>query len=451
MTQPPLSIAVIGSGISGLSCAWLLSNNHKVTLFEKDDRFGGHSNTIQVDHGPQQLSVDTGFMVFNPSSYPNLVALFSHLKVPTMATDMSFSVSLDSGRLEYAGTDLNGLFGQRANLLSPGFWGMLSDIRRFYRESSLLLDSIGDQLTLGQLLDKYNYGRRFRDDHLIPMGSAIWSTPAAKMLDYPAKSFLRFCQNHGLLQLTDRPQWLTVEGGSRVYVNKLIEQLGDRARVNAAARSIRRQSIDGQSRVMITDWQGQEHEFDHVVMACHADQTLSMLRDPSPQENMLLGAFKFERNRTVLHSDTALMPKRKRVWASWNYLRESPDSNALAVTYWMNRLQNLPDSLPLFVTLNPYREPDSSKVHAAFLYDHPLFDDNALIAQRRLWSMQGKRNTWYCGAWFGYGFHEDGIQSGLAVAEALGGERRPWQVSGMYDRIHLPNGWDQSVTARVAA
>ncbi len=446
-----LNIAVIGSGISGLSCAWQLNKNHHVTLFEKDDYFGGHSNTIQINQGMQQLSVDTGFMVFNPASYPNLVALFEHLKVAVVKTDMSFSVSLDQGRVEYSGTNLNGLFAQRSNLLRPGFWTMLRDILRFYRESSQLFDGLDDSVTLGQMLEQQGFGSRFRDDHLVPMGSAIWSTPAQKMLDYPAKTFLRFCQNHGLLQLKDRPQWHTVNGGSRVYVDKLLAQLGDGARANSAVRMIRRQSIDGRTQVMVTDWQGREHSFDHVVMACHADQSLQMLRDADEQESTLLSQFEFERNRVLLHSDPRLMPQRKRVWASWNYLRQHADSPSLSVSYWMNRLQHLPDSLPLFVTLNPFQEPEDNKVHAAFLYDHPLFDLQALAAQKKLWSLQGNRNTWFCGAWFGYGFHEDGLQSGLAVAEALGGEKRPWQVEGMYDRIHLPEGWDPGSSGREAA
>ncbi|MFT5720611.1 MAG: putative NAD/FAD-binding protein [Motiliproteus sp.] len=446
----PLKIAVIGSGISGLSCAWQLNKNHAVTLYEKDDYFGGHSNSIDINQGPQTVSVDTGFMVFNPSSYPNLVALFEHLNVPVVKTEMSFSVSLDQGRVEYAGTDLNGLFGQRSNLLSPGFWAMLKDILRFYKESAQLVETLDDRVTLGQMLKLQGYSNRFRDDHLIPMGSAIWSTPAQKMLDYPAKTFLRFCQNHGLLQLKDRPQWYTVQGGSRVYVEKLLSRLGAQARSNSAARLVRRQSVGGRTQVIVTDWQGHEQSFDHVVMACHADQTLKLLRDADDQENALLSPFKFERNRVLLHSDSRLMPKRKRVWASWNYLREDSSSQSLAVTYWMNRLQHLPDSLPLFVTLNPFQEPERDKVHAAFLYDHPLFDLQALAAQKKLWSLQGKRNTWFCGAWFGYGFHEDGLQSGLAVAEALGGEQRPWQVEGMADRIHLPEGWNRGPSAGVA-
>ncbi len=445
------NIAVIGSGISGLSCAWLLSRKHRVTLFEKDDRFGGHSNTHTVVNGNQRLAVDTGFMVFNRRTYPNLTALLSHLRVATVETDMSFSVSLDAGRREYAGTDLNGLFGQRSNLLRPQFWGMLRDILRFYRESQRLSLEVDDETTLGELLERHGYGVAFRDDHLVPMGAAIWSTPEREMLDYPARTFLRFCENHGLLQLNDRPHWYTIQGGSRAYVAKLITQLGVGAQCNLAARTVRRQRVGDCAQVIVTDWEGRDHYFDHLVLACHADQALSLLRDPDSLEQELLGAFRFTRNRAILHSDTALMPKRRRVWASWNYLRDSSSNRSLAVTYWMNRLQHLPENLPLLVTLNPYREPEPTKVHAAFLYDHPLFDVRALNAQRRLWSLQGQRNTWFCGAWFGYGFHEDGLQAGLAVAEALGGVRRPWQVEGMYDRIDLPADWSQLLVREEAA
>ncbi|WP_207062294.1 NAD(P)/FAD-dependent oxidoreductase [Motiliproteus sp. SC1-56] len=441
MTHAALNIAVIGSGISGLSCAWLLNQNHQVTLFEKDDRFGGHSNTLTVAGQDGPIDVDTGFIVFNPTSYPNLVALFDYLGIPVIPTEMSFSVSLDEGRLEYAGTDLNGLFGQRSNLLRPRFWRMVLDILRFYRESPALLDTVPDTLSLGELLQQHGYGEAFREEHLLPMGAAIWSTPRDKMLDFPAKSFLRFCHNHGLLQVSDRPQWHTVKGGSRVYVNRLLATLGEGALANRGARSVRRQVMGGKTQVIVTDWQGQAHWFDHVVLACHADQALKLLGDADEQERQLLGAFRFERNRTLLHSDERLMPRRRRVWSSWNYLRQSADNPQLAVTYWMNRLQHLPASTPLFVTLNPYQEPDPDKVHAAFLYDHPLFDLHALQAQQQLWSLQGVQHTWFCGAWFGYGFHEDGLQSGLAVAEALGGQDRPWQVDGMYDRLHLPLDW----------
>ena len=443
-----MNIAVIGSGISGLSCAWLLSQNHNVTLFEKDDRFGGHSNTVTVDSCDGEVAVDTGFIVFNPSSYPNLVALFEQLDVPVNPTEMSFSVSLDQGRMEYAGSDLRGLLAQPSNLLRWRFWDMLKDIVRFYNESPLLLQNLDDQTTLGQLLERHNYGSSFRDQHLLPMGAAIWSTPAQQMLEYPAKTFLRFCANHGLLQLKNRPQWMTVDGGSREYVQRILAQLGDAAIANRAVRSIQRHK----DQVLLTDWQGEYWQFDHVVLACHADQSLALLDDADNEERRLLGAFKFERNRAILHSDTRLMPQRKRAWSSWNYLcrsqgqavdSDSQTTGQVSVSYWMNRLQQLDTEQPMLVTLNPLEEPDPKLVHAAFLYDHPTFGVAALQAQKQLWQLQGQRCTWFCGAWCGYGFHEDGIQSGLAVAEALGGAKRPWHRPDMYGRIPLPEDWWQ--------
>ncbi|WP_210395370.1 NAD(P)/FAD-dependent oxidoreductase [Motiliproteus sediminis] len=445
------NIAVIGSGISGLSCAWLLSRRHSVTLFEKDDRFGGHSNTCNVELNNQTLAVDTGFMVFNPVNYPNLTALFKHLGVATRPTDMSFSVSVDNGALEYAGSDLNGLFAQRSNLFSPAFWSMLADLLRFYREAPQLMAEIPATLTLGELLEQQGYSQRFQQQHLLPMGAAIWSTPMDKMLNYPALTFLRFCANHGLLQLRDRPQWYTIDGGSRVYVDRLLAQLGSAARNHAGIRTVRRQTLNGKTQVTLIDWQGNEQHFDHVVFACHADQALAMLRDPSDAEQSVLGAFRFERNRALLHSDPALMPRRKAAWSSWNYLSQSRGDQAVAVTYWMNKLQHLPEKTPLLVTLNPITDPKPESIHAAFLYDHPLFDLNALAAQRKLWDLQGNRHTWFCGAWCGYGFHEDGLQAGLAVAEALGGEDRPWQVPGMYDRVVLPPGWRDVMRREEAA
>ena len=435
MPEKGLTIAVIGAGISGLSCAWLLAKNHKVRLFEKDDRFGGHSHTVTVAGQSGDVPVDTGFIVFNENTYPNLTQFFHHLNVPVVPTDMSFGVSLDNGRTEYSGTDLNGLFARRGNALKPGFWKMLIDILRFYNASEDWLNTLSPAVTLRELLHSKRFSRQFITEHLIPMGAAIWSTPGDRMLDYPALAFLRFCRNHGLLQLTDRPQWQTVEGGSREYVNRIISELGSRALNNRCVRQVKRMS----DRVVISDRQGGEWEFDHVVMACHADTSLELLSEPDDVEQQLLGAFQFQRNRAVLHSDERLMPASRRAWASWNYLGDNASSGP-SVTYWMNRLQHI-DDLPLFVTLNPFVEPDPAKIHGCYLYDHPVFDRNAMESQKQLWELQGRHRTWYCGAWFGYGFHEDGLQSGLAVAEALGGHRRPWQVVGENDRLVLPEGW----------
>ncbi len=428
-----LNIAVVGSGISGLSCAWLLSHKHKVTLYEKDDRLGGHSNTVRVNLDGKNIDVDTGFIVFNEKTYPNLKAFLRNLGVDEVATDMSFGVSLGMGSLEYSGSDLNGIFAQRKNLLKPSYWKMLRDILRFYKKSDEWIQTLAPDVTLGELLKKNGFSNTFIRDHLLPMGAAIWSTPEDMMLDYPALAYLRFCQNHGLLQISNRPRWLTVQGGSRNYVNKISSQLGDNILLNRGVKKVKRYP----DRVLIEDLQGNAQEFDQVVMACHADTSLSLLEKPDELEHALLGAFSFQRNRAVLHSDESLMPKNRRAWASWNYLG-SQSGQGPSVTYWMNRLQHI-DSRPLFVTLNPGQEPESSKIHGCYLYDHPVFDSAAMVAQQQLWELQGKNRTWFCGAWFGYGFHEDGLQSGLAVAEVLGNVRRPWTVDGENDRLIIPD------------
>ncbi|MBE0509954.1 MAG: FAD-dependent oxidoreductase [Gammaproteobacteria bacterium] len=433
----PLKIAVVGSGIAGLSCAWLLNRQHQVTLFEKDDRPGGHSNTVEVACADgQQIPVDTGFIVFNPVNYPNLVAFFEELGVSSVETEMSFAVSMAQGKLEYSGTDLNGLFAQRGNLLRPAFWRLIRDLLRFYRHSAALAaDPATARLSLGELLKREGYGKEFIEQHLIPMGAAIWSTPAAQMLDYPALTFLRFCQNHGLVQLSDRPQWRTVVGGSREYVQRIISELKQPIRLHSHIHKIHRQ----QGKVILEDRHGKREAFDHVVLAGHADQSLAMLAEPSEQERALLSQFPYQRNRAILHSDSSLMPKRRAAWASWNYLSDAgqQDGDDLSVTYWMNRLQHLPEDKPLFVTLNPSREPRAGSIHRSFLYDHPAFTLDSVAAQQQLWSLQGQQNTWYCGAWFGYGFHEDGLQSGLAVAEQLGGLQRPWTLAEPNSRIHV--------------
>lgn len=429
-TDRPLAIAVIGSGISGLSAAWLLSARHKVSLFEATPRLGGHSNTIDVVGTP----VDTGFIVYNEVTYPNLTALFDHVGVRTKPSEMSFAVSLDGGRLEYSGTGLGGLLAQPANLARPRFWSMLRELLRFYREAPCDISLLGE-VTLAEYLDAKGYGAAFREDHLYPMAAAIWSTPAVEVGNYPAAAFIRFCENHGLLKLADRPLWRTVDGGSRTYVERLADRLTGEIFLGRGIRRIARRS----GSVWLTDGEGDEQRFDHVVIATHADQALRMLADASREEIHLLGSFGYSRNEAVLHSDPRLMPRRRRAWSSWNYVAETrSETRRLSVTYWMNRLQSLPDDRPLFVTLNPAVDPEASTVRHREIYEHPAFDAAAMRAQQALWSLQGVRNTWFCGAYFGAGFHEDGLQSGLAVAEALGGVRRPWNVPDESSRIHLP-------------
>jgi predicted NAD/FAD-binding protein len=436
MEASPRRVAVIGSGISGLSAAWLLSKTMRVTVYEKDSRLGGHSNTVLVPTADGEIPVDTGFIVYNERNYPNLVALFKEIGIETAASEMSFAASLDGGRLEYSGSGLNGLIGQRRNILRPRFWKMVRDILRFYRNAPSLLKEPGlEQVSLGQYLDSHDYSSAFVQDHLLPMGAAIWSTTAAQMRAYPLLAFVRFFASHGLLSLADRPLWRTVAGGSQQYVKRISEGFTNEIRLGVGVAAISRQN----GRVIVTDSQGHRDIFSDVVIATHADQALKLLADPDPQERSLLSAFSYTPNTAVLHTDLRLMPERRRVWSSWNYIGESEEAgeSPLCVTYWMNRLQNLDMRHPLFVTLNPTREIAPDKIIRKFNYTHPLFDQAALNAQQQLWRLQGQRGTWFCGAYFGYGFHEDGLQSGLAAAEELGGVRRPWQVASSSGRITL--------------
>lgn len=424
--KSPLKIAVVGSGIAALSAGWLLSTKHEVTIYEKAERLGGHTNTVMATTPQGTVPVDTGFICFNDATYPNLIALFQHLGVEARETDMSFAVSLNEGRFEYAAP---GLFAQKRNAVRPRFWKMLGEIMRFYRQAPADLAALSDpNLTLGQYLKSRGFSEAFRDDHLLPMAAAIWSSPAHTLMDYPAEAFIRFCGNHGLLKLVGRPLWRTVEGGSRTYVERMAHTFDD-VRLNCGVTSVRR--IDGG--VVIRDSQGGVEWFDHVVIGSHADQALAMLAEPTPEERELLGAFSYSRNLTVLHTDETLMPSRKRAWASWNYIGAD---GGLCVTYWMNKLQGL-EGQNLFVTLNPPRPPRPDTLLRSEVYEHPVFNPAAINAQKKLWNLQGKGGVWFCGAHFGAGFHEDGIQSGLAVAEQLGGVRRPWSVADESGRIHV--------------
>jgi len=416
-----------------MSAAWLLSQRHDVTVYEKDARLGGHSNTVMAKLAGETIPVDTGFIVFNDVTYPNLIALFEHLGVETIASDMSFGVSLNGGQMEYSSVGASEFLCGGRNLMNPRFWSMTLDLLRFYRTAPLELLGLRDEMiSLGEYLRKRGYGDAFRNDHLLPQAAAIWSASLAEIHQYPACAFVRFFENHGLLKLAKRPKWRTVAGGSRAYVEKLTAAYADRVRLNAGATSVRR---DGGG-VWVRDANGSTERYDHVVIATHADSALAMLDDPSSEERRLLGAFRYSKNRALLHTDAALMPRREALWASWNYVGDNPEGGCV-VSYWMNKLQRLPCRENVFLTLNPRTMPRDETMLYETEYDHPMFDAAAIRAQEQIWSLQGQRNTWFCGAHFGSGFHEDGLQSGLAVAEQLGGVRRPWTVEDESSRIHL--------------
>jgi predicted NAD/FAD-binding protein len=416
-------VAIIGSGIAGLASAWLLREKYDVQLFESGSYFGGHTNTCLVDEGTQQVPVDTGFIVYNEPNYPNLTALFRELAIESQPTVMSFGVSIDSGEVEYAGSGLNQLFAQRRNLARPARWKMLGEILRF---NNLCKERIKEGnfegYTVGELLRREGFGTAFRDHYLLPMAAAIWSCPTRTMLEFPLESFAHFFRNHGLLDLRNRPQWRSVTGGSQTYVRKILEDLGGRTSKNCRVLTIRRS--DKSVELLFED--GSSRLFDQVVVATHADQALKLLERPTQTEFTLLGRFRYQQNHAWLHSDSRLMPRSGRVWSAWNYLADTRDmmTDRVSVTYWMNLLQKLNTERNYFVSLNPHCEPE--KVHASMIYEHPLFDSDAISAQPRLGTIQGRRRTWFCGSYFGYGFHEDALASAVAVASELG-VAPPWQ------------------------
>jgi predicted NAD/FAD-binding protein len=439
-----MKIAVIGSGISGNSVAWALSKTHDVTVYEKRNRLGGHSATVDVEYDGVTIPVDTGFIVYNASNYPNLIKLFKHLEVKTEASDMEFSVSLDNGNLEWkGGKRLSGVFAQPSNILSPGFLKMLRDIFRFNKRARLDLQSGAlCGLTFDDYLNKTGFSKRLKNDYLVPMTSAIWSTPSAKMLEFPAESLIQFMKNHSLIQ-SDRPKWRTVSGGSREYVSKLVNDTKAEFRTSSEVVRVERTS----GGVSITDANGNMETYDQVVMGSHSDQSLSMLKDASPEEHDILSSVQYVKNDVWLHSDVSLMPKRKKAWAAWNYIgrKNVLDDRDVSVTYWMNKLQNIDEKYPLFVTLNPLTAPDPATVINRYQYAHPLFNAEAIEAQRKLETIQGKNGIWFCGAWTGFGFHEDGLKSGLNVARKLGGIV-PWEEPAYAEQEN-----DNSQTAMMEA
>jgi predicted NAD/FAD-binding protein len=430
-----MRIAIVGTGIAGNGAAYGLATStpHDITVYEREPRTGGHSATVVVDYDGTDVPVDTGFIVYNEKNYPDFTALLAELGVETQASDMSFAVSARGGRFEWCGRTYdvaNGLFAQRRNLLSPGYLGMLLEVLRFNR-AAIRDRQAGTMagLSLGEYLAQGRYSRRFRDDYLIPMGAAIWSMSASAMLRFPAESFVAFFENHHLLQW-ERPVWRTVTGGSRSYVQQITAPFRDRIRTGCPVVSVRRTGTG----VAVTDAGGNTEMFDRVVMATHSDEALALLSDPTPAERELLGAIRFRDNEVWLHRDAGLMPRRRRAWSAWNVIQgDDPDAD-LCVTYWMNALQRIDRSKPLFVTLNPPERPAEHLTFGRFVYAHPQYDGPAIAAQRRLAEIQGADRIWYCGAWTAYGFHQDGLASGLDVAEALGA-RVPWRSAPLPDSL----------------
>ncbi len=429
MTDRTRRVAVIGSGISGLAAAHALSRDAQVTLFEAGTYFGGHTHTVDITLEGQTHGVDTGFLVFNERTYPKLIQLFDELQVPTAPSDMSFSVQVPEIGMEWSGSDLNSVFAQRRNLVRPAFWHMLREVLRFNRLATGLAvrGTASQQLQpIAEFLDEHRFGVEFRDWYFLPMIGCIWSCPTDQMLRFPVATMIRFCHNHGLIQIMNRPRWFTVAGGARQYVDKLLRGIPD-ARLNTPVRSVRRRRTTGQ--VSVGTDVGTE-VFDAAVLACHSDQSLALLADATGAEREVLGAIRYHRNRAVLHTDARVLPQQQAAWAAWNYERagaESRESAAVCLHYLINRLQPLPFKTPVIVSLNPLsqpgREPRAHTVHGEYDYAHPVFDAAAIAAQQRIPTLQGEANTWFCGAWTRYGFHEDGLASGLAVAEGL---RKRW-------------------------
>lgn len=412
-----MKIAIVGTGISGLLTAHLLHEDHDITVFEADARIGGHSNTVEVEHEGRTWPVDTGFIVYNDWTYPNFIRMLDRLGVENHATEMSFSVRCDRTGLEYCGSSVSALFAQRINLIRLSFYRMLLDIVRFNRHAKSFLRREDFETTMSQFLAARGYSSPFVEQYMLPMMAAIWSARPFDVQDFPARHFLRFFENHGLLNLADRPQWRTIAGGSKQYVEPLARPFRDRIRTSSPVASIRREP----GRVVVTPQGGEAEGFDQVVIAAHSDQALRMLADPSDAEREVLGAIEYQENEAILHTDASVLPRSRRAWASWNYRVAGDERRAVALTYHMNTLQKLEAPVEFCVTLNHSDAIDPARIVKRIVYHHPVFDSRTVEAQQRHREISGVNRTHYCGAYWGYGFHEDGVNSALRVAAEFGG------------------------------
>jgi predicted NAD/FAD-binding protein len=420
-------IAIIGSGISGLVCAYFLNKYHHIKLYEKNDYIGGHSNTVEINYNNKKIAVDTGFIVFNHQTYPHLTEFFKLLDVKYQVSTMSFAVKIDNPNIEFAGTNLNAVFAQRKNIFNIQFLKMLKDILKFNKKAIEILDkNFETSYTMSQFLDDLKVGEYFRQYFLFPMASAIWSTPLDKIGDYPAISFVRFFKNHGLLTVNDQPQWYTVVNGSRQYVNKVCHDFNNKISLNDGVLAVYKNS---QNQWVVESQKGTE-TFDAVVVASHADDCLKFLKQPTDLQKELLSSFTYQKNLAILHKDKSVMPNNSRAWASWVYSKNNNNlinnKNNLSVSYWMNNLQNIDNNYPLFVSLNPNIEIKKSDIFGKFEYDHPIFDGKAVKAQGQIDKIQGVDNIYFCGAYQSFGFHEDGIASGIRVLNKMN-IKTPWQ------------------------
>ena len=410
-----MRIAVVGTGVSGLVASYLLHEEHELTVYEAEDYVGGHTHTLDVAVQGRTYAVDTGFIVFNEQTYPNLVTLFRRLGVEWQDSNMAFSVRCERTGLEYCPSNLDKLFAQRRNVFRPGFWRMLRDIFRFRRESAELLEGEGE-VTLGEYLDGRGYSREFVEHFIVPMGAAIWSAEPVGFRQFPARLFVRFFTNHGFLKVRGQPRWLVVTGGSRRYVERMTAGFDDRIRLSCPVRSIRR-SADG---IEVNAGEGLSEIYDHVIIATHSDQALALLADPTPAEREILGAISYQENLTELHTDTSQLPRRRKVWAGWNYHILADAQSRVALTYDMNILQSLDAPVEFCVTLNRPEDIDPQKKIRSMAYAHPIYTSSAVEAQQRHGEISGVDRTHYCGAYWGYGFHEDGVNSALAVCRFFG-------------------------------